>query len=116
MIAEFDCADFDLVIAANHRDLISTLQLRDGALGNEQGRVFGCGDGAHATVLSGAQNISWIWKHSGDPNCPRFLINLTVRVVETTLLWISGTVCEHQLQLNLGDTGSLSRFDKVGLV
>ena len=53
VIAKFDRADFDFVVTPNHRYLIPTLQLRDRALGHQQGAIFCRGHRAHATVLSG---------------------------------------------------------------
>src|SRR5271165_2916680 len=90
-----------LVIGVNDCYLIATLELRDGALRNQQRSLF-CSDyRTNFGVATGLENVIGIGKKSRQPNCAGALIHLTVGEVERPIVGIGRTVRQNQLKPKL---------------
>src|SRR5918998_6453318 len=87
-LADLDGAEADLVVAAHDGDLIAALQLRDGALRDEERLLPHAGHGAHAAVLTRAQSVPGIREDSREPDRARLLVHLPVGDEEPSALRI----------------------------
>ena len=77
-LANFHRANANLVVGSDHRHLIAPLQLRYGALRNEQRTPSQNGDGADAAGLSGPENIAGVGKRTHDLDGPGLGVHLPV--------------------------------------
>src|SRR4029077_21248719 len=76
------------IVATHNGDLVAALELRHRPLRNKQRTLLEADDSANFAITAGTQNIVWIAKQPGDPNCARAFVDLAVGEVERALVRI----------------------------
>src|SRR5215469_383347 len=83
-----DRPDDHLVVGIKNCHLIATLQFGNGALRHQQSSLLCLDYCTDFGVTTGLQNIVGIGKKPGEPNCAGGFINLSVRKIESPVVWV----------------------------
>src|SRR5208282_1220814 len=100
-VAHLNSSDFRLVVGIDNRDLVTALQLGDGALRNHQRVVLDADHGANLSVAAGTQNVSRIWKQAGNSNRACAFVYLAVSEEELALVWVGRSISENHLEVKI---------------
>src|SRR5438067_11554677 len=98
---DLDGADVDRVAGPDHRDLMDSLQILDGALGHEERVLLHLDDGPDLGVLARAQHVARIRKDAARHHGAGRHVDLTIEDVGSSTRGIGAAVSEDELQLDV---------------
>src|SRR5262249_56317260 len=96
---DLDGADVTRIVGADHRDLMNSLHVLDGSLGDQERVLPHLDDGANLRVLTGAQQIARVRKHASGEHGATGDVHLSVESRCASRVGIDGPVGQNQLQL-----------------
>src|SRR5262249_20629979 len=105
----------DLVVTADHRNLIHTLKFGDSFLRHQQRVQTGVADEAHPAVLTRSENIFRIRKKSSQTDSSGLRIKLPVGGKEFTFSRVRSTICQNKIQYQSLFSFSLQCGSRIAL-
>src|SRR4029453_2601542 len=103
--AELDDLDRHLVVRSDDANLVASLQLADGPLGNENGALAGVHSNAHLGVLARTQDVARVGKYPGDLDRAGLHVHLAADEDGFAAVRKRGSVGEDQLKPSLFQVG-----------